>query len=101
MLKKLIIFFLIEYAYSYIPATNKLIRPLSKNNKNDGYDERFTNNIDKTLELKNIIKNNNKYELLNSLQNNQISLIKKLNLIEKEFETNKIKPHNIFKDLDF
>ena len=100
MLKKLIIFFLIEYAYSYIP-TNKLIKPLFKNNKKDGCYERFTNNIDNTLELKNIIENNNKYKLLNSLQNNQISLIQKLDLIEKEFETNKIKPHNIFKDLDF
>jgi hypothetical protein len=82
MLKKLVIFFLIEYAYSYVLKTNTIIKP------RDGCDERLPIKSD---ELKNIIDNYKKYELLNKLTSNQISIIEKLDLIE----TNIIKPFNI------
>jgi len=106
MLKKIIIYFLIEYAYSYILKTNKIIEP------RDGCDERYPIKPDNSLELKNIIDNYRKYELLNKLTSNQISKIDKLNLIERNLiesnliERNQIKPLNItngglFDDFNF
>jgi predicted RND superfamily exporter protein len=65
-----------------------------KNFINDGYDERYQKDYSDNL-LMIVIKHLYKKKILDKLEDPQISIAKKLELIEKEFPKNEIQPFNI------
>ena len=105
MLKVILLFIMLFYKLNpYKINRNILSNKIIK--LRDGCDERYPIKQEESDEIKNIIDNYRKYELLNKLTSDNISTIEKLVLIEKEFESNQINAPNItsgglFDDFNF
>jgi hypothetical protein len=101
MLTKIIfLFFIVGFTHSYIFKSGYqinmvLYKDKPNKKKSSGYDERYPVELPDKNQLKKIIENYHKYELLKKLENSNISINEKINLIEKEFEYNKIIQPNI------
>jgi hypothetical protein len=105
MLKVILLFIMLFYKSNpYKIKRNILSNKIIK--LRDGCDGRYPIKEENSDEIKNIIDNYRKFELLNKLTSDKISTVDKLILIQKEFESNQINAPNItsgglFDDFNF